>query len=467
MKSSVKYISFLSVLLLAATPTVMGASETQSDVYVIHGIPGEDLNLDPELAVDVSVNGACALPGFTFGEIVGPLPFDEGTYDIAISLANEDTPCANDPVIEAPGVEIMAGKSYSIIANLTEDGSPTANVFENDVTPTDGQSRVIAHHTAAAGTVDVKLTRAWPWWYRPLIIEGFSNGDQAAAMVEPGWWYASILLPDNEPDDDDEDYKYYRLYSHDTVFGPVRLILDPDTVYLVYAVGSLTNETFNFLVQPIEPMMPATSDVYVLHGIPGEDLGLAPELPVDVAVNGACALPGFTFGEFVGPLPFDEGTYDLAISVANVDDPCSEVPVIEALGVEIMGGKTYVIAAHLTEDGAPTAGVFDTEIETDRYMSKVEVYHLAAAPAVDVELKRKYLRWIKPKWITDLANGQKAEVDLYRGYWNTTLYPAGADDPVFGPVTLTVQRDMVYLVFAIGSLANGTFDLFVEPFSTR
>ena len=98
---------------------------------------------------------------------------------------------------------------------------------------------------------------------------------------------------DDDGDDDDEDRTWSRW---NTLFGPVPLMLDPDVIYLVYAVGSLTNETFTLLVQTTEPMAPGTATVYVLHGIPGEDLGLDPELPVDVSVNGACALPGFTFG---------------------------------------------------------------------------------------------------------------------------------------------------------------------------
>lgn len=468
MKCFVTCVSCVSVLLMAAPSKVMGASDTEGEVFVVHGIPGDDLGLASELAVDVSVNGACALEGFTFGEIVGPLPFAEGFYDIAISLADEDSPCSNDPVIEAPGVEIMAGKNYSIVANLTEDGTPTANVFENDVSVTNGDARVIVHHTAAAGTVDVRLKRAWPWWYRPLMIEGFSNGDQVAAVVDPVRWYASILAPGDAWADEDEDEDQRGWWWHtDVLFGPVPLDLDPDVVYLVYAVGSLTNDTFDLLVQPVEPMSPDTAAVFVLHGIPGEDLDLDPELPVDVSVNGACALPGFTFGEFVGPLTFDEGAYDFAISVANEDDPCGEDPVIEALGVEIMGGTTYVITANLTEDGAPTANVFEVNLETERYRSKVDVFHLAAAPAVDVELRRKYFHWSRPKWLENVVNGQKGEVDLYPGFWNAKIYLAGSDDPVFGPATLRVRRNTVYFVFAVGSLANETFGLIVEPLEAQ
>jgi hypothetical protein len=296
-----------------------------------------------------------------------------------------------------------------------------------------------------------------------MVIENFSNGDQAAAMVDPGRWTASIVAPGKlVEDDDDGDDKLWWGGRRDPIFGPVSLTLESDMVYLVYAVGSLTNNTFTLLVQSIEPMEPGTSDVYVLHGIPGEDLGLDPSLPVDVSVNGTCALPGFTFGEFVGPLPFDTGMYDLAIGVANADDPCSEDPVIEANGVEIIGGKTYVITANLTEDGAPTANVFEADLRTARYRGRISVFHLAAAPAVDLELSRKYFRWARPKWLTDVANGAQADVDLYRGYWNATIFPAGADDAVFGPATLNVQRDTVYFVFAVGSLGSGTFDLIVE-----
>jgi hypothetical protein len=218
----------------------MGASETEGDVFVVHGIPGEDLDLDPELAVDVSVNGACALPNFTFGEIVGPLPFEQGAYDIAISLANEDLPCSNDPVIEAPGVEIMAGESYSIVAFLTEDGLPTAAVFVNDLSSTGrGKARLIAHHTAAAPGVDIAVRRDGP--DSPgLDITAFFNGDQAAAEVRPGEWAVSIAPTGMEM----------------PVFGPIVVELNPYTAYLVYAVGSVDTGSFTLLVEPVGGLKP-------------------------------------------------------------------------------------------------------------------------------------------------------------------------------------------------------------------
>ena len=117
-----KVLKTLATALVAVAGLSYGSQSfaQQGSVYVVHGIPGGDLGLAADLPVDVSVNGACALTGFTFGEIVGPLGFDAGSYDIDIALANTDTPCANDPVLSAPGIQIEAGENYSIVAHLDE-----------------------------------------------------------------------------------------------------------------------------------------------------------------------------------------------------------------------------------------------------------------------------------------------------------------------------------------------------------
>ncbi len=232
---------FATALVVAGTSKVANADGHEATAFVVHGIPGGDLGLAPALPVDVSVNGNCALPGFTFGEIVGPLPLPADVYDIAISLANEDTPCGDDPVIEAT-VELMGGVNYSIVAHLTEDGSPTASLFENDVTPTGrGKARAIVNHTAAAPAVDISIRRDGP--NSPgLDVFDFVNGDQATAEVRPGEWNVSIA-----PAGDDMP-----------VFGPVTVELRPYSAYLIFAVGSVDTGSFTLLLERIgglKPMM--------------------------------------------------------------------------------------------------------------------------------------------------------------------------------------------------------------------
>jgi len=215
------------------------ADDGNATVYVVHGIPGQDLDLDPALPVDVSVGGVCALPGFEFGEIVGPIALAGDVYEIEISLADEFEPCGNDAVISAD-VELMGGMDYSIVAFLTENGEPTAGLFMNDLSATGrGMARLIAHHTAAAPEVDIAIRRDGP--DSPgLDVTDFLNGDQAAAEVRPGEWEVSIAPAGIEM----------------PVFGPIVVDLEPFTAYLIYAVGSVDTGSFTLLLEPVGGLKP-------------------------------------------------------------------------------------------------------------------------------------------------------------------------------------------------------------------
>jgi hypothetical protein len=238
MKRTVFSLVGAMMITAVGTPPV-NADGHESMVYVVHGIPGQDLDLDPALPVDVSVNGACALEGFAFGDIVGPIALPADMYDIAIGLANEDDPCGNDPVIEA-SVELMGGLNYSIVAYLDDGGSPTAGLFENDVTPTArGKARLIVQHTANAPAVDISVRRDGP--DSPgLDIYDFMNGDQAAAEVRPGEWDVAIAPAGGDM----------------PVFGPVTVELSPYAAYLVFAVGSVDTGSFTLLLEQIGGLKP-------------------------------------------------------------------------------------------------------------------------------------------------------------------------------------------------------------------
>ena len=54
------------------------------------------------------------------------------------------------------------------------------------------------------------------------------------------------------------------------------------------------------------PAFAATSQVSVVHGIPGQ--------PVDVYVNGEKTLENFQPGDVAGPLSLEEGDYDIALT---------------------------------------------------------------------------------------------------------------------------------------------------------
>jgi hypothetical protein len=185
------------------------ASAADASLNVVHGIPGVDVN--------VCVNGAEAIPDFSYGQVVTGVALPAGSYDVKIVAAADD--CDGAAILEAAGVELMDGKNYTAIAHLTEDGSPTLGLYGNGTKPVaKGAARLVVRHTAAAGAVDV-------WANGTPLVKGFENGETAKAIVPKGVYAAWVSAPgDYEP-----------------VIGPSVLKLAKGFTYEVYAIGNNTD----------------------------------------------------------------------------------------------------------------------------------------------------------------------------------------------------------------------------------
>lgn len=235
-KSVVLTAAFIFALTLAAT----GAQAEMT--YIVHGIPGQDLGLDPELPVDVSVGGLCALQDFKFGDVVGPVPVNDPAVDIQIYLADDDGApgCDGTLVLDLPGVP-FGGMDSAIIAHLTGDGSPGAgdvlgvgiagSKFDLDLGGTGrGRGRLIAHHTAKAPTVDVDLWRGQR--LRKVIeVEDFAPGDQEQADLRPGNWRARLRVADTSL----------------VAFGPTKVQVRPYRATVAFAVGTALTDSFGLI----------------------------------------------------------------------------------------------------------------------------------------------------------------------------------------------------------------------------
>jgi hypothetical protein len=296
-------------------------------------------------------------------------------------------------------------------------------------------------HTANAPAVDIEFQRTG----RPWKFAGFrdvANGQSASRRLYRGSWDVTIAAAGTD----------------DVVFGPVTLDLEGGTAYLAYAVGTLESNTFTVLLGVAEDLKLPNAEALVVHGLPGEEIGLDPALPVDISVNGMCLLQGFGFGDVAGPVSLPEGSYHIAIALANMDDPCGNDPVLQADDVMLMGGESYSIVAHLTESGNATASVFPNVLTGRGPYSIINVFHGAKAPAVDVE----FSRWFRSEIISDLINGEQDFVSIRRGWSTAAIFPAGGDTPVLGPVPFPVDGATTYLIYAVGSLESESLSLIVE-----
>ncbi|MDQ0730994.1 DUF4397 domain-containing protein [Arthrobacter sp. B1I2] len=185
----------------------------------------------------------------------------------------------------------------------------------------------------------------------------------------------------------------------------------------------------------------------VLHGVPG--------LTVDVWVNGDLTLDDFKPGTLAGPLELAAGDYQIAVTAA--DATSAKNPVIGPVHVELDEGGNYTAVAHLDADGAPTASLFtnDTKAPRNDKKGKLTVRHIAAAPAVDVLAGGSAV-------IEDLSNPDEATLKLKAGTISASVAAAGTTDPVIGPADITVEAGKNTIVYAWGSLADGTLDVAVQ-----
>lgn len=231
----IKTLKILALCLVMFAFT-QAASAQNATVYVAHGIPGADLGLDPALPVDVEVVGVgCALQGFTFRTIAGPLSLPAGTYNINIKPANSAAPCSAATLLPA-SAEVMAGKSYSIVAHLLETGAPTVSAFGIDLSATPGSARVIAHHTANAPAVDITLARNQSPRSPSATLRNVTNGAQASPVFQAGNWQLTIAGAGGSP----------------VVVDAAPLQFRPFKAYLVFAVGTLTSGTFELLLKDLD-----------------------------------------------------------------------------------------------------------------------------------------------------------------------------------------------------------------------
>ncbi|MGL4339079.1 MAG: DUF4397 domain-containing protein [Rhodoglobus sp.] len=194
-------------------------SATNADLYVLHAVP--------DLPVDVYVNGALTLDNFAPGDLAGPLDLPAGKYTVAITAA--DAADASAPAIGPIDLTLAANTSYTAVAHLKEDGSPTATLFTNDLTPIPaGQGKLTVRHTAAAPAVDVLANGA-------AAFTKLSNPKEVKANLPVGTISAAVALTGTTA----------------PVIGPADVAIAEGVNTIVYAWGSAADGNLAIAVQTI------------------------------------------------------------------------------------------------------------------------------------------------------------------------------------------------------------------------
>lgn len=206
-----------------------------------------------------------------------------------------------------------------------------------------------------------------------------------------------------------------------------------------------------FVAPGIRHVMAA--EVYIVHGIPGADLGLDPTLPVDIAVDGGCAVTAFTYQSVSAATTLSTGEHTIEVRLS--DGTCTGTLAVTAR-IDLSVNETAVLVAHLDENGAARLSKFTVDTSAiDPGMARVMVVHAAAAPVVDLKLRNENKAKEK-RSITDLRSGNfSAALSVSADPWQIKIKAAESGDNVATLEGVDVAGNAVLV--AVGSLANATF----------
>ncbi len=244
-------VAGVALVPLAAAAFPASAATGTATVTVVHGIPNT--------AVDVYVDGAKALPDFTFKTVTDPISLPAGSHAIAVRAAG--APASARPILSTTAA-LTAGENVTIVANLTAAGKPALTPFANPTTAVPStMGRLIVRHTAAAPAVDVLAGGS-------AVISGLTNPNEKALMVPAGTVSASVAAAGTTT----------------PVIGPVALDLKGGSTTIVYAIGSLAAKNLTAVTQSYTAASVSVKGVDAGSGGQAADSG-APML--GIALTGA------------------------------------------------------------------------------------------------------------------------------------------------------------------------------------
>jgi hypothetical protein len=196
----------------------------------------------------------------------------------------------------------------------------------------------------------------------------------------------------------------------------------------------------------------AASRVFVIHGIPG--------VPVDVyasvagqPVPSTPTIPSFQPKQIV-EVQAGPGSFDIRIFAAGAN-PQTATPVIEVLGAMVPNNLELSILAHLDANGAPTATIYQNDNSpVQQGWARVSVRHAADAPAVQLTAGGVPKLALTNPYFGDLeVPATTIPLQLQVPFAGTAITPVAP---------LTFASGTRYFVYAIGSVAGGTFDFILQ-----
>jgi hypothetical protein len=215
------------ILAVAMALVVSASAAEAARVFIIHGIPGVPVDVYATLA-GAPIPATPTIANFQPKQIV-TVTAGPANVDIRIFAAGANAQTAT-PVIAVLGAAVPGPGEISILAHLSGAGAPTATIYSNDNSrPLPGTARVSVRHAAQAPAVQLaaggvpKLALTNPY---------FGDLEVPAGVAIP----LQLQVP----------------FTGAAITPSATLTFTAGLRYFVYAIGSVSGGTFDFIVQAVQ-----------------------------------------------------------------------------------------------------------------------------------------------------------------------------------------------------------------------
>jgi hypothetical protein len=439
-------LSFRGAAAQDATQPLMAAADCAASLGI--GAEGDAcinvVHASPDAPnVDIYLDGQLALSNLAFGWYGGWVAVPAGEHQVQVTA----TGTAPDTAVIDADVTVESGMAYHIAATgyLAEI---TPQIYQADVSPVDeGSARVRVIHTVPdAPAVDVAVTGG------DVLVPNLAFPSASDDLTVPVGTY---------------DLEVRVAGTEDVALPLPGTTFDASTRYDVFAIGSVADGILTALVIPspihggiATTTAAATCTSALGIGADGDAcvnvVHASPDAPaVDVYVDGQLALSNLAFGAFSGWVPVPAGEHQIQVTATGAE---IDTAVIDAT-VTLEPGVAYQVAATgLLANIAPA--IFETDLsELSADTARVRVIHASPdAPAVDVAVTGGDVL------ISGLAFPSASDaLEVPAGAYDLEVRPAGTTDVALALPGVQLDAGMVYDVFAIGQVGDGTLTVLVVP----
>ncbi|MBK9125928.1 MAG: DUF4397 domain-containing protein [Chloroflexi bacterium] len=353
-----KFLTLLVVLIAVALTSISAFAQLEPPEPAPDAAFVRIAHLSPDTpAVKAFVNGTAAISGLQFGSVTRWLDLAPGTYEFAVGTGSD--PAAAQ--IPAFSLDLAAG-SFTTLAAVGNGDTLTGIAIPEDYTRiSTGQARAtVVHAIEGAGPVNFSVGGG-----------SFEYINFPGAIASADGWDASEIAPG-------AGVTVTAFGSGATLLENADREIAANHNYLVAAIGSPDSPRLLVIdTDQAEFSTPNFAEgearVRVAH--------FSASTPsVRIFVNGTVALSGLNYRFVTRYLPFQPGTYEIAVG------PNSNIAsaVIGPVDLTFEDGGFYTVAAIDDGDGGVTAVVLNDNTAVDEGAA-VTVYHgIAGGPTVDV-----------------------------------------------------------------------------------